>query len=85
MKAIWHYDLNQNIGLVDKFVRFTLGGVLIGVTLLSTLTPVGWTVLLPLIAIPIFISAITGWDPIYALFQKLPVRRLSFFSKKPTV
>lgn len=81
-KVIWHYDLNENVGLVDKAVRFVLSGVLIGITLLSTQTPVGWAVILPLIAIPIFISAIIGWDPVYALFQKLPIRRLSFFKKK---
>ena len=84
-KTIWRYDLNPNVGLIDKSVRYVLGAALIGAMLVMTPTPIGWVVLLPLIAIPIFISAIIGWDPIYALFQKLPIRRLPFFNKKTTV
>ena len=82
-KAIWHFSLSPNIGIIDKSVRYVVGAALIGVMLMATPTPVGWLVLLPLVAIPIVISAISGWDPIYALLQKRPTSRFSFFNKKP--
>jgi hypothetical protein len=84
-KAIWHFDLSPNIGIIDTSVRYFVGATLIGVMLIATPTPVGWLVILPLIAIPIFISAISGWDPIYALLQKRPTSRFSLFNKKPSV
>ena len=84
-KAIWHFDLSPNIGIFDKSVRYVVSTALIGAMLIATPTPVGWLVLLPLVAIPIFISAISGWDPIYALLQKRPTPRFSFFNKKPSV
>ena len=34
-------------------------------------------------AIPIVISAIIGWDPIYALLHKLPTPRLISFETTP--
>jgi Inner membrane protein YgaP-like, transmembrane domain len=67
-----HYFHHPNIGNVDKLVRYFVGGVLIGSILIVAPTQVGWMALLPLMAIPIVISAIIGWDPIYALFQKQP-------------
>jgi hypothetical protein len=84
-KAIWHFNLSPNIGIIDTSVRYFVGATLIGVTLIATPTPVGWLVLLPLVAIPILISAISGWDPIYALLQKRPTPRFSFSKKKPSV
>jgi len=83
--SIQHFNLSPNIGIIDKSIRYVVGASLIGVILIATPTPVGWLVLLPLIAIPILISAISGWDPIYALLQKRPTPRFSFFNKKPSV
>jgi hypothetical protein len=71
-----HFDLNPNVGKVDKVARYVVGASLIGVILVVAPAQAGWVVLLPLMAIPIVISAIIGWDPIYALFQKLPTPRL---------
>ncbi|MEJ2652634.1 MAG: DUF2892 domain-containing protein [Gammaproteobacteria bacterium] len=67
---------HPNVGNVDKIVRYVVGAALIGSILVVAPNQVSWIVLLPLMAIPIVISAIIGWDPIYALFQKLPIPRL---------
>jgi hypothetical protein len=83
-KAIWHFDINPNIGVIDKAIRYVVGATLIGTMLAIETTPVGWLVILPLVAIPVFISAFLGWDPIYALFQKRPIKKFSFFNKRPS-
>lgn len=72
----WHYDASPNVGNVDKIVRYVVGITLIAAIFVSS-TPITWIALLPLVAIPVVISAITGWDPIYALFQKLPTMERS--------
>jgi hypothetical protein len=77
--ANWHFDLSPNIGNIDTIARYTAGATLIGVLLVAAPTPVGWISLLPLIAIPLVVSAIIGWDPLYALFQKQP----TFSTTKP--
>ena len=82
---IWHFDLNPNIGPIDKIGRYAVGATLIGVTLAAAPNPIGWAVMLPLIAIPIFISAIIGWDPFYAVFQKLPTPKLPVCKLEPAV
>ena len=80
--STWHLDLNQNIGALDRTARYFLSIMLIGIVMLAAPTPIGWFVLLPLIAIPIFISAFMGWDPIYSLLQKAPTPVFSFFKKE---
>lgn len=82
IKKIWHFDLEPNMGRIDRYARYTLSIALIGALLLIPLTPVGWLIVLPLIAIPIFISAYAGWDPIYALVQKRRTPKFTFFNKK---
>jgi len=66
----WNFGHHPNVGKVDKLVRYVIGATLIAITLAITPVNMGWTVLLALISIPIFISAIISWDPLYALFQK---------------
>ena len=56
----WHFDLNPDVGKFDKYVRSVSGTTLFGVTLVTAPTPVGWMVMLPLIAVPIFITTIIG-------------------------
>lgn len=81
----WNFGHHPNVGNVDKFVRYLIGITLIAITLTITPANMGWTVLLALISIPIFISAIIGWDPLYALFQKQPTIVLEpFETKAPT-
>ena len=78
----WHFDLHPNMGNVDKGFRYVTATALIGVVLATAPANVGWGALLPLIAIPLVISAIVGWDPVYALFQKLPTARLALLKAK---
>lgn len=78
----WHYDLHPNVGNGDKLVRFITATVFIGVVLATAPANVGWAVLLPLFAIPIAITAIIGWDPVYALFQKTPIGQLAASKSK---
>ena len=84
INKIWHFDLEPNMGRIDRYARYTLSIALIGSILLVPQTPVGWLVLSPLIAIPVFISAYAGWDPVYALFQKKRSPKFVFFNKKRT-
>lgn len=78
----WHFDLHPNISNRDKVVRYAVGAIAIGAVLATAPANVGWAVLLPLLAIPMVISAIIGWDPVYALFQKLPTDRLAILKAK---
>ena len=55
---------HPNVGNVDKIVRYVVGAALIGSILVVAPNQVGWIVLLPLMAIPIVISAIIRWDTI---------------------
>lgn len=67
----WHFDFYPNVGEVDKYVRYGIGALLIGSVLVLAPSPMGWDVLMPILAIPIVSSAILSWDPLYALFQKM--------------
>ena len=56
-----------NVGMIDSAVRLAIGSSLIGGFLLFSPTPVGWTAILPLLAIPVMATAIMGWCPLYSL------------------
>ncbi len=67
------YGLVSNLGAADRVMRYLVGAALIGSLLLVSAVAsagwhMGWLVLLPLISIPIVISAIMRWDPVYAVF-----------------
>lgn len=55
-----------NVGRIDRYIRYGLATALIAGFALFTPTPVAWTTVLALIAIPIAATAITGWCPFYA-------------------
>lgn len=68
------YGLRSNLGRTDRTVRYLVGAILIGTLLILNVTgatgeSVGWLVLMPLLSIPIVISAIMRWDPVYAMFR----------------
>ena len=56
-----------NVGMADGASRLAIGSIMIGGFMLFSPTPVAWTVILPLLAIPIISTAIIGWCPVYAL------------------
>ena len=55
-----------NIGRIDRTARFIIGAMLI-YTLL-TANVVNAEVVLTLLAIPLIVTAIAAWDPLYAIF-----------------
>lgn len=68
------FGLKTNLGKSDRLLRYLAGAVLIGLLLIMSATAatdwsVGWLVLLPLLSIPIVISAIMRWDPVYAMLR----------------
>ena len=58
----------QNIGWFDRIVRVVIGFALLGVVYVDLIKemPLGWHVFLPLLAIYPLLTAILGWDPLYA-------------------
>lgn len=53
-----------NIGIMDRVIRFGVGaGLLMSLLSMSTMSA---EMVITLLAIPLIISAITAWDPIYA-------------------
>ncbi|MDH5327893.1 MAG: DUF2892 domain-containing protein [Gammaproteobacteria bacterium] len=61
----------ENLSRTSRLTRAMFGAVLIGYTMQTTVSPLGWLAVLPLLAIfPVF-SAITGWSPVIALVAKL--------------
>ena len=58
----------SNVGGYDRLLRFALGGVLIADGLHGT-GPLGIDAWLLMLSIPVIVSAIIAWDPIYALFK----------------
>ncbi|MGD8938928.1 MAG: DUF2892 domain-containing protein [Gammaproteobacteria bacterium] len=54
-----------NIGIMDRGIRLGVGGILLYslLTITTTMTP---GMAMTLLAIPLIVSAITAWDPIYA-------------------
>jgi len=58
----------SNIGSLDRVARLVLASVLIGIPL-SGVEPMAANVTMMLVAIPLVMSAIMAWDPIYAFFN----------------
>lgn len=63
------YDLRSNVGKTDTLVRYVVGGALVASILAVTPLTLGWQLLLPLLGIPLVISAIIHWDPLYSLLK----------------
>jgi hypothetical protein len=54
-----------NVGTVDRIARFAVGALLLASALSST--EIVWQSITALLAIPVIMSAIMSWDPLYAL------------------
>lgn len=59
----------KNVSKSDGWFRYALGAALILVTMMFTSVADPWLVIPALIAIPVIYTAITNWDPLYALFE----------------
>ena len=65
-KAISTVSVLTNVGTTDRIVRAVVGTGLIAAGLFSASTAAGFIAVLPLIAIPVVLSAMTGYCPLYA-------------------
>lgn len=63
-----HFGAIQNMGWLDRVVRVLVGAGLVGVVFMDIYAgqPLSWHAYLPIIAIYPLITAIMGWDPLYA-------------------
>lgn len=59
----------ENLTTGSRVLRTVAGTALIVFTMSSSVTPLGWLAVLPLIAIYPMFTAITGWSPLRALFN----------------
>ena len=59
----------QNIGFFGRELRMVIGVALIA-SVFAVPAPIGLWALAPLIAVPIIMSAIMAWDPVYALVNR---------------
>ena len=57
----------KNMGDGDRVIRVLIGALLTGYTMGLNIEPLGWFSVLPLLAIPVVMTAIMGWDPLYSL------------------
>lgn len=65
-KAISTVSVLTNVGTTDRIVRAVAGTGLIAAGLFSATTAAGFIAVLPLIAIPVVLTAMTGYCPLYA-------------------
>lgn len=75
----------QNIGDGDRIIRVLAGALFIGFTMGIAIDKLGWFSVFPLLAIPLIMTAIIAWDPIYGLFNlstagKNPLTTLGFMA-----
>jgi len=54
-----------NIGMFDRVIRIALGAGLIGLTMSGAFT--GAEMIAALVAVPLIVTALVAWDPIYAM------------------
>lgn len=69
-KSLRLADAIQNIGIIDRMARITLGMVMISMWFLYPIGSVSmWFALLPLLGIFPLLTGIMGWCPTYAFFH----------------
>jgi hypothetical protein len=56
-----------NVGMFDRVIRIALGAGLIGFTMSGTFT--GVEVIAALVAVPLIVTALIAWDPLYAMID----------------
>ena len=66
--------LSPNLSVMDRQIRFVVGGTMIAAVLVIAPQPLGlWSI--PLLAsIPLIVMSIIGWDPFYAVTGKSAYR-----------
>lgn len=66
----------QNMGNLDRTIRYGVSGAMVVGFMVTATAPIGASALLPLLAIVVFGTAVTGWCPLYTLgnLSTRPVR-----------
>lgn len=71
-RSVQKLEVVQNIGLIDRTIRFVVGGAILGSisAYLHTTgsTMLDWHAYIGLASIYPFMTAILGWDPLYQMF-----------------
>jgi hypothetical protein len=62
-------DTQQNVGTVDRILRFAIGSALIAFPMLYQGTATEYAALTALASIPVIVTAIICWDPVYGLLK----------------
>ena len=62
---------NQTLSPIRRFNRIAFGAVLIGITMTTSTTPLGWLAVLPLLAILPIISGLIGFDPVSSFLAQI--------------
>ena len=76
---------NENVGDGDRVVRVLIGSLLIGFVMGLNIKTLGWYSVMALVAIPVIMTAILRWDPLYGLFnhstaKTIPMMTLGFMA-----
>jgi hypothetical protein len=61
----------QTLSRIQRFNRIAFGAVLIGITMATSTTPLGWLAVLPLLAILPIISGLIGFDPVSSFLLEI--------------
>jgi hypothetical protein len=69
----------QTLNPIQRFNRIAFGAVLIGITMATSTTPLGWLAVLPLLAVLPIISGLIGFDPVSSLAAEIFGRLQSSF------
>ena len=61
----------ETLNPIQRFNRIAFGAVLIGITMATGTTPLGWLAVLPLLAILPIISGLIGFDPVSSFLMEI--------------
>lgn len=63
-------QLGQNLGFADRQIRAVIGTVMLTAPVLTVSGSIGAWGILMLASVPVLVTTIMGWDPLYALMGK---------------
>jgi hypothetical protein len=67
--------LSQNLGITDRQIRALIGTLMLAIPMFGVTGTLGLWSILMLASIPVLVTAIIGWDPLYAVIGKSTYQR----------
>jgi membrane protein implicated in regulation of membrane protease activity len=67
--------LSQNLGITDRQTRAVIGTLMLAIPMFSITGTLGLWSISMLASIPVLVTAIIGWDPLYAVMGKSTYQR----------